>query len=134
MALQNLVTVVSLVLAAMATSVMLRRATEEGSSSTTLATRCSARARPGSNERMRTRGLASDPAGLDESTGSDRVVDSGDSEGSDTVAVSFVGCSTSSSSVGKLLTPGICDKVRSEEHTSELQSRETLVCRLLLAK
>src|SRR5690606_40019673 len=27
-----------------------------------------------------------------------------------------------------------CDDVRSEEHTSELQSRENLVCRLLLEK
>src|SRR5690606_40203562 len=28
----------------------------------------------------------------------------------------------------------VCDVVRSEEHTSELQSRENLVCRLLLEK
>src|SRR5690606_41285860 len=27
-----------------------------------------------------------------------------------------------------------CDRLRSEEHTSELQSRENLVCRLLLEK
>src|SRR5690606_8673626 len=27
-----------------------------------------------------------------------------------------------------------CDQIRSEEHTSELQSRENLVCRLLLEK
>src|SRR5690606_41954172 len=27
-----------------------------------------------------------------------------------------------------------CERVRSEEHTSELQSRENLVCRLLLEK
>src|SRR5436309_8779713 len=33
---------------------------------------------------------------------------------------------------GKVLTPGLVD--RSEEHTSELQSRENLVCRLLLEK
>src|SRR3712207_7336276 len=30
--------------------------------------------------------------------------------------------------------PGRQDKVRSEEHTSELQSRQYLVCRLLLEK
>src|SRR5207302_7047199 len=29
---------------------------------------------------------------------------------------------------------GRCNEVRSEEHTSELQSRENLVCRLLLEK
>src|SRR3712207_8536684 len=29
---------------------------------------------------------------------------------------------------------GICAKARSEEHTSELQSRQYLVCRLLLEK
>src|SRR5690606_40101312 len=29
---------------------------------------------------------------------------------------------------------GVCTRVRSEEHTSELQSRENLVCRLLLEK
>src|SRR5690606_33316997 len=29
---------------------------------------------------------------------------------------------------------GKCGKIRSEEHTSELQSRENLVCRLLLEK
>src|SRR5690606_40235907 len=29
---------------------------------------------------------------------------------------------------------GICTHMRSEEHTSELQSRENLVCRLLLEK
>src|SRR5690606_42158969 len=29
---------------------------------------------------------------------------------------------------------GSCSRVRSEEHTSELQSRENLVCRLLLEK
>src|SRR3712207_8490059 len=28
----------------------------------------------------------------------------------------------------------LCDQVRSEEHTSELQSRQYLVCRLLLEK
>src|SRR5690606_40710900 len=34
------------------------------------------------------------------------------------------------------LTMGVCESVptRSEEHTSELQSRENLVCRLLLEK
>src|SRR5690606_42020749 len=31
-------------------------------------------------------------------------------------------------------TPGLSIKGRSEEHTSELQSRENLVCRLLLEK
>src|SRR3712207_1780656 len=36
------------------------------------------------------------------------------------------------SSFSKLLSPGI--RVRSEEHTSELQSRQYLVCRLLLEK
>src|SRR5690606_42113095 len=30
--------------------------------------------------------------------------------------------------------PTLCSKIRSEEHTSELQSRENLVCRLLLEK
>src|SRR5690606_42098690 len=30
--------------------------------------------------------------------------------------------------------PGSVDAIRSEEHTSELQSRENLVCRLLLEK
>src|SRR5207237_10065317 len=30
--------------------------------------------------------------------------------------------------------PGICDRARSEEHTSELQSHLNLVCRLLLEK
>src|SRR5690606_41483009 len=29
---------------------------------------------------------------------------------------------------------GLCNECRSEEHTSELQSRENLVCRLLLEK
>ena len=32
------------------------------------------------------------------------------------------------------LAPGICMDIRSEEHTSELQSRLHLVCRLLLEK
>src|SRR5947209_9251905 len=43
---------------------------------------------------------------------------------------------------GKLRRPGgrpmtdaeICEELRSEEHTSELQSRQYLVCRLLLEK
>jgi hypothetical protein len=39
--------------------VMLRCATVAGLSSTTLATRCSARARPGRSERILTRGLES---------------------------------------------------------------------------
>src|SRR5258707_7193386 len=30
--------------------------------------------------------------------------------------------------------PGLCGRKRSEEHTSELQSRQYLVCRLLLEK
>src|SRR5690606_41725415 len=38
-----------------------------------------------------------------------------------------------SSDMSLLNTP-ILDKLRSEEHTSELQSRENLVCRLLLEK
>ncbi|GLY47900.1 hypothetical protein Lesp01_15560 [Lentzea sp. NBRC 102530] len=59
MALQNRVTVVSLVPACSATSVMLRCATVAGFSSTTFATRCSARARPGNNDRILTRGLDS---------------------------------------------------------------------------
>src|SRR5438105_12851334 len=33
-----------------------------------------------------------------------------------------------------LMTPGFLSTVRSEEHTSELQSRVDLVCRLLLEK
>src|SRR5690606_39554414 len=35
---------------------------------------------------------------------------------------------------GKLTTATTCFPTRSEEHTSELQSRENLVCRLLLEK
>src|SRR5690606_38143518 len=35
---------------------------------------------------------------------------------------------------GKVLGAGKLDASRSEEHTSELQSRENLVCRLLLEK
>src|SRR5690606_40142675 len=34
----------------------------------------------------------------------------------------------------RLIELGVLDKGRSEEHTSELQSRENLVCRLLLEK
>src|SRR3712207_7486217 len=33
-----------------------------------------------------------------------------------------------------VLVPTVCQDVRSEEHTSELQSRQYLVCRLLLEK
>src|SRR5690606_41326348 len=40
----------------------------------------------------------------------------------------------SSSSSGTFCKKGWCDFSRSEEHTSELQSRENLVCRLLLEK
>src|SRR5690606_42097634 len=36
--------------------------------------------------------------------------------------------------VSKALHATICSRSRSEEHTSELQSRENLVCRLLLEK
>src|SRR2546430_4210831 len=36
--------------------------------------------------------------------------------------------------LGSLLLGGVADKVRSEEHTSELQSQSNLVCRLLLEK
>src|SRR5690606_41722800 len=36
--------------------------------------------------------------------------------------------------IGSALNEGEGDIVRSEEHTSELQSRENLVCRLLLEK
>src|SRR5258707_6084122 len=35
---------------------------------------------------------------------------------------------------GDLLLPQLVERDRSEEHTSELQSRQYLVCRLLLAK
>src|SRR3712207_8104579 len=35
---------------------------------------------------------------------------------------------------GTAYIPGLADFVRSEEHTSELQSRQYLVCRLLLEK
>src|SRR3712207_7240934 len=35
---------------------------------------------------------------------------------------------------GLYVTPGLVDIHRSEEHTSELQSRQYLVCRLLLEK
>src|SRR3712207_8661354 len=38
------------------------------------------------------------------------------------------------SEVSRLQTSGLDDKWRSEEHTSELQSRQYLVCRLLLEK
>src|SRR5690606_41531164 len=34
----------------------------------------------------------------------------------------------------RVVLPGEADPARSEEHTSELQSRENLVCRLLLEK
>src|SRR3712207_8461638 len=37
-------------------------------------------------------------------------------------------------SVGPVEGPGVDDDARSEEHTSELQSRQYLVCRLLLEK
>src|SRR3989442_12122202 len=37
-------------------------------------------------------------------------------------------------SLGILLLPDGCGRTRSEEHTSELQSRPHLVCRLLLEK
>src|SRR5690606_40357139 len=43
------------------------------------------------------------------------------------------GCSDGPSSCGSTTWPGPCAS-RSEEHTSELQSRENLVCRLLLEK
>src|SRR3712207_8130215 len=36
--------------------------------------------------------------------------------------------------VSELSRKGVAEKVRSEEHTSELQSRQYLVCRLLLEK
>src|SRR5690606_40659422 len=36
--------------------------------------------------------------------------------------------------ISSLALLGACAKARSEEHTSELQSRENLVCRLLLEK
>src|SRR3712207_8307265 len=36
--------------------------------------------------------------------------------------------------IGKLVVPIVPDESRSEEHTSELQSRQYLVCRLLLEK
>src|SRR5690606_41560086 len=39
-----------------------------------------------------------------------------------------------SKSVSHSLTSKFCGRKRSEEHTSELQSRENLVCRLLLEK
>src|SRR6266536_4572755 len=35
---------------------------------------------------------------------------------------------------GSSSSPGACDRQRSEEHTSELQSRVDIVCRLLLEK
>src|SRR2546428_2178209 len=38
------------------------------------------------------------------------------------------------SKIGKPLSPYAASKARSEEHTSELQSRSDLVCRLLLEK
>src|SRR3712207_7254823 len=34
----------------------------------------------------------------------------------------------------RLASPAVAEKLRSEEHTSELQSRQYLVCRLLLEK
>src|SRR5258707_4394952 len=33
-----------------------------------------------------------------------------------------------------VIVPGLAERMRSEEHTSELQSRQYLVCRLLLEK
>src|SRR5215475_15801165 len=47
-----------------------------------------------------------------------------------TRATDFTGCRTFED-LDELLAEGV-DAVRSEEHTSELQSRENLVCRLLL--
>src|SRR3712207_6893700 len=44
------------------------------------------------------------------------------------------GSSGSSSSVGPYGTGEPASRIRSEEHTSELQSRQYLVCRLLLEK
>src|SRR3712207_8397543 len=43
-----------------------------------------------------------------------------------------VGCDVIT--VGVIPTPGVAYLTRSEEHTSELQSRQYLVCRLLLEK
>src|SRR5690606_40937805 len=48
------------------------------------------------------------------------------------VAGSAGGAGRLSGAVGRLRAPAPCG--RSEEHTSELQSRENLVCRLLLEK
>src|SRR3712207_8395405 len=46
----------------------------------------------------------------------------------------FVGMPSGSTCETTLATPRTPDGVRSEEHTSELQSRQYLVCRLLLEK
>src|SRR5690606_40467243 len=43
-----------------------------------------------------------------------------------------LGCTTSSAAIAAKT--GSASSTRSEEHTSELQSRENLVCRLLLVK
>src|SRR5580700_7657258 len=51
----------------------------------------------------------------------------------DALPISTVGCACSSSTAAE--TPrGASSSSRSEEHTSELQSRRDLVCRLLLEK
>src|SRR5439155_15455846 len=48
---------------------------------------------------------------------------------------SWILCRTSAAiSVRGTCSPGRCRRIRSEEHTSELQSRGHLVCRLLLEK
>src|SRR5690606_40122629 len=44
------------------------------------------------------------------------------------------GAATPSSSHARICSPSSTPGLRSEEHTSELQSREILVCRLLLDK
>src|SRR5690606_13637809 len=46
----------------------------------------------------------------------------------------IIGSFTKTRHIGILATPGTVKSNRSEEHTSELQSRENLVCRLLLEK
>src|SRR5438067_3560818 len=46
----------------------------------------------------------------------------------------YIGCEKLEPRVFDQLIRGLVDRIRSEEHTSELQSRFDLVCRLLLEK
>src|SRR5690606_40646503 len=56
------------------------------------------------------------------------------SRSSQTMKMPYSGPSTLPSSWAAPIPPSTPARLRSEEHTSELQSRENLVCRLLLEK